>query len=70
MLEINLPDEVAHGRRPIGGLGRRLPPKFEVGDSSCIRPDRPPNILISTVIGCEAKYELTEKRVSRRNIFV
>jgi len=30
-----------------------------VGDGLCIRP---PNILISTVMGCEAKYEMTEKR--------
>ena len=28
------------------------------GDIPCIRP---PNILRSTVIGCEAKYELTKK---------
>ena len=43
--------------------GRTVPRKFEVGDGPCIRP---PNILRSTVIGCDAKYELT-KKVSRRN---
>src|SRR6218665_1029862 len=40
------------------GLGGRPPNKFEVGE----RPIRSPNILRSTVIGCEAKYELTKKR--------
>ena len=30
-----------------------------MGDGPCIRP---PNILRSTVMGCEAKYELTKKR--------
>ena len=37
-----------------------------MGDGPCINP---PNILRSTVIGCEAKYELTKKKVSRKNIF-
>jgi len=37
-----------------------------MGGRPCIRP---PNISRSTVIGCEAKYELTKKRskVFRRN---
>src|SRR6218665_2663574 len=55
---------VLRGKRP--DHGRRLredwgtvPPKFEVRG----RPMHPsPNILRSTVIGCEAKYELTKKR--------
>jgi len=34
-----------------------------VGDGPCIRP---PNISRSTVIGCEAKYELTKERSSGR----
>src|SRR6218665_3253699 len=41
--------------------GRRLgdPPKFEVGK----RPIHPsPNILRSTVMGCEAKYKMTKIR--------
>ena len=42
----------------LGGLGGRSLPKFEVEDGPGIRP---PNILGSTVIGCEAKYELTNK---------
>ena len=41
----------------LGGLGTR-PPKFEVGDGPCIDP----HILRSTVIGSEAKHEVTEKR--------
>ena len=49
------------GDRPT--VGRRSPQESEVGDGPCIRP---PNILRSTVIGCEAKYELT-KKVSIRN---
>jgi len=36
------------------------PPKFEVGDSLCIRP---PNISRSSVIGCVRKYELSKKSV-------
>jgi len=52
-----------HGWR-LGGLGGRPPNKFEVGE----RPIRSPNILRSTVIGCEAKYELTKKR-SQGEIF-
>jgi len=43
--------------RRLEGLGTALP-KFEVGDGPCIRL---PNILRSTVIGCEANYELTKK---------
>src|SRR6218665_1586851 len=47
-----------------GDLGRTggRPPKFEVGE----RPMHPslPNISRTTVIGCEAKYELTKKRFS------
>ena len=42
----------------LGGTGG-TPPKFEVGDGPCIRP---PNILRSTIMGSEAKYELTKKR--------
>jgi len=37
-----------------------------VGDSPCIRP---PNILRSTVIGCEIKYELTQKSVKEEFLF-
>ena len=47
-----------HGRRLSGTEGDG-PPKFEVGDGPCICA---PNISRSTVIGCEAKYELTKKR--------
>ena len=43
--------------------GDGLTQKCEVGDDPSIRP---PNILRSTVIGCEAKYELT-KKVSMKN---
>jgi len=43
----------------LGGWGRS-PPKFEVGDGPCIRPS---NILRSSVIECEAKYELTKNGV-------
>jgi len=51
----------------LGGTGGTVLPQFEVGDGPCIRP---PNILISrpTVIGCEAKYELSKKR-SQGGIF-
>ena len=35
-----------------------LPKNLRWGDDPCIRP---PNILKSTVIGYEAKYELTKK---------
>ena|SRR6218665_2542431 len=52
-----------HGRRLRGDWGRSL---FEMGDRPYIRP---PNILRSTVIACEAKYELT-KNGSQREIFV
>jgi len=43
----------------LGMLGDDPQKTFEVGDGPCIRP---PNILRSTVMGCEAKYELTKKR--------
>jgi len=43
-----------------GDLGGTVLPKFEVGDGPCIHP---PNILRSTVIGCEANYELIKKFV-------
>ena len=43
----------------LGRTGGTVPPKFEVGDGPCILPH---NILRSTVMGCEAKYELTKKR--------
>src|SRR6218665_182053 len=49
-----------HGRRLRVGLWGRSPNTFEMGDGtgSC-----PPNIFEKyTVIGCEAKYELTKKR--------
>jgi len=52
----------------LGGWGRRDwggPQKFEVENAPCIRP---PNISRTSVIGCEAKYELT-KKVFRRNFF-
>src|SRR6218665_3117001 len=42
----------------LGGLGGRPPKKFEVGDGPCIRPLQ---FLRSTVMGCEAKYELTKR---------
>ena len=41
----------------LGGSGGMVHPKFEVRERQCIRP---PNILRTTVIGCEAKYELTK----------
>ena len=47
-----------HGLRLRGNWGDGFP-KIWNGDGPCIRP---PNILRSTVIGCEAKYELTKKR--------
>ena len=37
------------------------PQKFEVGDGPCIRP---PTILRTTIIGCEAKYKLPKRRFS------
>ena len=40
----------------LGGMGDGAP-KFEVGGRPYIRP---PNILRTSVIGCEAKYELTK----------
>jgi len=47
----------------LSGTGGRSPKKFEVGGS----PMHPsPNILRTSVIGCEAKYELT-KKIFRRN---
>jgi len=46
------------------GVLEEGPPKFEVGDGPCLRP---PKILRSTVIGCEAKHELT-KKIFRRNL--
>ena len=46
------------GAETYGKLGDG-PPKFEVGDSPCIRP---PNILRSSVVGCARKYT---KRVKR-----
>ena len=46
----------SHGRRLRENWGDG-PPKFEMGDGPCIRL----NILRSTVIGCEAKYELIKK---------
>ena len=44
----------------LGGTGGDGPPKFEVGDGSCIRP--PSNILRSSVVGCARKYEKGKKR--------
>jgi len=49
-----------------GDLGGTVPLKCEVGDGPCIRP---PNILRSTVIGCEGNYELTKKSV-KEDFFV
>ena len=47
----------------LGGTGGTVSPKFEVGG----RPMYPsPNISRSTVIGCEAKYELTKTRSQGR----
>jgi len=48
-----------HGRR-LRGTGWRFPPQnLRWRDGLCIRP---PNIMRSAVIGCEAKYELTKQR--------
>jgi len=48
---------IGHGRR-FRGLGDGPPTKFEVGTAHA---SVPLNILRITVIGCEAKIELTEK---------
>src|SRR6218665_283069 len=60
--------QVSTREEGMGGDLGTVPPKFEVGDGPCIRP--PPNILIITVIGCEAKYEQTKKlkKEFRRNL--
>ena len=50
-------DERWHGRR-LRGTGGRSPRKLRWGDCPCIRP---PNILRSNFMRCEAKYELTKK---------
>src|SRR6218665_2799833 len=42
----------------IEGTGGTVPPKFEVGTARASAP----HILRSSVIECEAKYELTKKR--------
>src|SRR6218665_3462449 len=53
------PPNLNQRRRPIGGLGETVPPKFEVGG----RPMHPsPNILRSSVVGCARKYEQSKKR--------
>jgi len=57
---------IRKGRR-VWGTGGTVLLKTWGGDGPCIRP---PNILTSTVIGCEVKYELTKKRVSRRNFLL
>jgi len=44
----------------LGRTGGTVPQNLRWGDGPCILP---PNILRSTVIGCEAKYELTKKGV-------
>jgi len=44
----------------VGHLGDGPSKTFEEGNGPCIRL---PNILRSTVIGCEAKYELIKKMV-------
>ena len=46
----------------LGGTGKTVPQKCEVGDGPCICP---PNILRSSVIGCAAKYELTKTGVMK-----
>jgi len=42
----------------LGWTGGMVPQNLRWGNGPCIRP---PNILISTVTGCEVKYELTKE---------
>ena len=44
----------------LGGTGGTVPQDLRLGTAHA---SVPPNILRSTVIGCEAKYELTKKVV-------
>jgi len=61
-----LMDAHSHGQR-LRGTGGTVPLKFEVGTAHA---SVPPNILRSTVFGCEAKYELTKKRCQGGIYFV
>src|SRR6218665_2614335 len=58
-----------HGRRRMGDWGDGSPQNCRWGtDASPMHPS--PNILKSTVIGCEAKYELTKKMCQGGIFFV
>ena len=57
------------GGSPVGGdlwgTGGQCPKKFEVGTTHA---SVSPNISRTTVIGCDAKYELTKRMVFRTNL--